>query len=186
MKYFLNSNLSVQRCLNPLFQHPLLLLRLLFGRYPKPQVRINKMANKQCRLLRCFFKISLKNTSFHILINSLVLYLSPECLLNFLWNLFVILEKNFQIYSIRTARKWIESEHFYPWALPQSKHSPKFSHPLQAEENYSFPQAVFFQKSISPDRRKGWRKLWFALSKVNQKIWRWRDYEYGRLPLWKL
>ena len=25
---------------------------------------------------------------------------------------------------------------------------------------------------LSP-RRKGWRKLWFALSKFNQKIWRW-------------
>ena len=28
---------------------------------------------------------------------------------------------------------------------------------LQAEKNCSFSQAVFFQKSISPNRRKGWR-----------------------------
>ena len=155
MKYFLNSNLSVQRCLNPLFQHPLLLLRLLFGRYPKPQVRINKMANKQCRLLRCFFKISLKNTSFHILINSLVLYLSPECLLNFLWNLFVILEKNFQIYSIRIARKWIESRHFYPWALPQSKHSSKFLTSPSGRRKLLIPLGSIFSKIYFPQQKKG-------------------------------
>ena len=35
------------------------------------------------------FKISLKDTSFHISINSLGLYLSPECLLNFLSNFYI-------------------------------------------------------------------------------------------------
>ena len=28
-------------------------------------------------------------------------------------------------------------------------------------------------ENLFPPRRKGWRKLWFALSKLNQKIWRW-------------
>ena len=35
------------------------------------------------------FKISLKDISFHISINSLGLYLSPKCLLNFLSNLHI-------------------------------------------------------------------------------------------------
>ena len=30
-----------------------------------------------------------------------------------------------------------------------------------------------FWKSFPFNSRKGWRKLWFALSKFNRKIWRW-------------
>ena len=33
-------------------------------------------------------------------------------------------------------------------------------------------QREFF-KNLFPPRRKRWKKLWFALSKFNQKIWRW-------------
>ena len=33
-------------------------------------------------------------------------------------------------------------------------------------------QAEFFE-NLFPPRRKGWRRPWFALSKLNQKIWRW-------------
>ena len=43
----------------------------------------------QCQLPPFSFKISLKDTSFHISINSLGFYLSPECFLNFLSNLYV-------------------------------------------------------------------------------------------------
>ena len=32
-------------------------------------------------------------------------------------------------------------------------------------------QVEFFE-NLFPPRRKGWKKLWFALSKFNQKIWR--------------
>ena len=36
---------------------------------------------------------------------------------------------------------------------------------------------VEFYKNLFPPRRKGWRKLWLglALSKFNQKIWRWLE-----------
>ena len=52
----------------------------------------------QCQLPPLSFKISLKDASFHISINSLGLYLSPECFLNFLSNLYIPpwLEKNFK------------------------------------------------------------------------------------------
>ena len=33
-------------------------------------------------------------------------------------------------------------------------------------------QVEFFE-NLFPPRRKGWRKLWFTLLKLNQKIWRW-------------
>ena len=46
----------------------------------------NQRNGKQCWLSPLSFKISLKDTSFHISINSLGLYLSPECLLFFLSN----------------------------------------------------------------------------------------------------
>ena len=87
-----------------------------------------------------------------------------------------MVEKKFQIYGIHIPRKCDESRHFYSCPTPQSKLSPKFlsSPPLpQAELNYAFPQAAFFQKSVPPQQQKGWRKLWFALSKFYQKIWRW-------------
>ena len=48
----------------------------------------NQQNGKQFWLLRLPFKISFKNTSFHIFINSLGIYFSPECLLNFLSNLY--------------------------------------------------------------------------------------------------
>ena len=49
-----------------------------------PQVRTNKMTNSDKHLLPLSFKISLKDTSCHIFLNSLGFYFSRECLLNFL------------------------------------------------------------------------------------------------------
>ena len=43
----------------------------------------------------------------------------------------------------------------------------------QGEGNYSLSQATLFRKSVSPNSRKEWKKIWFALSKLSQKIWRW-------------
>ena len=43
----------------------------------------------------------------------------------------------------------------------------------QGEGNYSLSQATLFRKSVSPNSRKEWKKIWFALSKLIQKIWRW-------------
>ena len=49
----------------------------------------NQRNGKQCWLSPLSFKISLKDTSFHISINSLGLYLSPECLFNFLSKFYI-------------------------------------------------------------------------------------------------
>ena len=66
-------------------------------------------------------------------------------------------EKKVSIYGV-PIRKWIESMHFY--SCPSS--------PLKT------PGTTFFLKIRFPQgpRTKGWRKLWFALLKFNQKIWR--------------
>ena len=61
----------------------------------------------------------------------------------------------FSIYGVHIHRKCTESMHFYSWLSPPLK-----------------PPGRIFWKSVSP-RRKRWRKLWFAVSKFNQKIWRW-------------
>ena len=68
---------SLQSCLNPLFQRTLFLTFTLFQKK-------NQQNGKQCCLPPLSFNISLKDTSFHIYSNSLGLYLSPECLMNFL------------------------------------------------------------------------------------------------------
>ena len=47
--------------------------------------RLNREIGKQCCLPPLSFKIILRDASFHIPLNSLGFYLSPECLLNFLW-----------------------------------------------------------------------------------------------------
>ena len=57
--------------------------------------------------------------------------------------------KIFSIYGVHIPRKCIESLHFYSYALvPHSKF-----------------QVEFFENLFCP-RWKGWRKLWFALSKL--------------------
>ena len=55
-------------------------------------------------------------------------------------------------------------------ALPHSKLALSSCHHALAEGNYSYHQATFFRKSVSPNSRKGWRKLQFALSKLSPKI----------------
>ena len=44
-----------------------------------------------------------------------------------------------------------------------------YGFPLSARFPFKTPGKIFW-RSVSPNSRKGWRKLWFALSKVNQKI----------------
>ena len=82
--------------------------------------------------------------------------------------------KNFQIYVVYIPRKCIESRHFYSCQPSHSKLSPRFlsSYPRQREITHS-PGSVVFHKSVSSNKRKGWMKLWFSLSKLNQEIWRW-------------
>ena len=66
---------SVQKSLNLLFQCTMFLMFPLFKKYPS----LNQQSGKQCCLPHLSFKISLKDTSFNISLNSLlrVLPLSP-------------------------------------------------------------------------------------------------------------
>ena len=59
-------------------------------------------------------------------------------------------------YDVHIPRKCIES-------MDLLTHAPVSQSKFQVE----------FFKNLFPPRRKGWRKLWFALLKYNQKISRW-------------
>ena len=73
--------------------------------------------------------------------------------------------KNFQIYGVikKNARKILENaliRGIFTHAPPHSKLAPQILVIMPwAEGNYSFPQAAFFRKPVSPNSRKEWRKL---------------------------
>ena len=46
-----------------------------------------------------------------------------------------------------------------------------------APVSHSKLQVEFFE-NLFPPRRMGWRKLWFAISKFNQKIWIWLEHYF--------
>ena len=74
------------------------------------------------------FMISLKDTSFHIYLISLGIYLSPECLLNFLWLASSSMGRiNVSIYGVQIPRKCIEFIHFYSCPCPPLKTSGRKS-----------------------------------------------------------
>ena len=128
----------------------------------------HRQNGKQCWFPSCFYKISLKDTSFHISINSLGLCFSiqnvfPPCV-----------KKSFKLMLFKFQENALNLgifTHVPPYPL---KTCPQviIINP-QTEGNYSFSQAASFQKSVSSNSRKGWEKIWFDLSKFNQKIWRW-------------
>ena len=101
-------------------------------------------------------KISLRDTSFHISLISLGFYLSPECLMNFLWLVYSTMCGKIVQFMVFTFRE-------------NAMNLCIFTH---APVPHSKLQVKFFE-NLFPPRRKRWRKLWFALSKFNQKIWRW-------------
>ena len=126
-----------------------------FQKHLNPQVRINKLVNNVvCH--RFPSRLASGIHPFVFLLNSLWFYLSPKCLLNFLWLVYSTMwGKNFLIYGFHISRKCIESINFCSCPSP----------PLRTLGR------VF--ENMFPPRRKRWRKLWFALSKFYQKIWRW-------------
>ena len=88
-------------------------------------------------------------------LNSLGFYLSPECLLNFLWIIYSLCMGNVFQFMVFTLENVLNLCIFSHAPVPHSK--------LQVQ---------IFEFSPSANN-KGWGKLWFALSKFNQKIWRW-------------
>ena len=119
-----------------------------------PQVRTKKLIN--CCLLPFSLKISLRNISFQISLIFLGFYPSPEYLLNFLWLVYSTMcgEFFFQ-FLVFTFRENALNLCILLYPSP----------PLKT------PGRIF--ENLFPPRQKGWRKLWFILSKFNQKIWRW-------------
>ena len=90
------------------------------------------------------FKISLKDTSFHISINSLGLYFSAEC---WCWIfsqtcIFYHVWENFQIYRVHIPRKCIKPRHFYS------------CRPLLSLTHTNSPRH-FFLKICFPQHHKG-------------------------------
>ena len=131
-----------------------------------------KMTCGMWRILTQSFKIGLKDISFHISRNSIGLYLSRECLLNFLSNFYIppCVGKIFKFMEFTFLENGL-IRGIFTHAPPQSKLAPKFlsSHPRQKEITHS-PRL-----SVSLNSRKGGKKLWFALSNFSQKIWRWLE-----------
>ena len=117
----------------------------LFQKNLKPQV-----IGKRCYLPPLPFKISLRDTSFHICLNSLGFYLSPECLLNFflIWYSSINVGKFFQFMVFTFLENALN--------LCIFTHAPALHSKLQ----------VGFFENLFPPKWKGWRKLWFALSKL--------------------
>ena len=118
--------------------------------------------------------ISLKDISFHISLNSLGLYLSPEFLLNFFSNFYIppCLRKIFKFMEfifIENALIW----GIFTQPLSHSKLAPTFlsSRPGQKEITHSPRQHS--SKIFFPEQHKRVEETIFALSKLSQKMWRW-------------
>lgn len=118
------------------------------------QFKINKMINEQtkCRLLPQTFKINL-NTSSHISVSPLGLgtYLSPEFLLNFLWNLYTS-----SLWCLEYWKMWFASQKLdldiFAHSL-QQKHFPVFYHQPPCRGKVLIPHRVFTE-NVS----KSWKK----------------------------
>ena len=100
------------------------------------KINKNQQIGNQCCLPPLSHKISLRDTSFHISLNSLGFYLSPEYLLNFFWIVHsTMCGKNFSVYGINNALKlWIFT------------YAPVSDSKLEVE----------FFENVFPPRQKGW------------------------------
>ena len=134
--------------------HPFLLFPL-FQKYLNPQVRTSK------------------------LVNSVVYHPCPSRLASGI-HPFIFIWRPYGFTSFQNAC-WIFSDLYIPPCLGKSFQFMVFTFPENALNLCIFTHApvphsklqVEFFKNLFPARRKGWRKLWFALSKLNQTISRW-------------
>ena len=60
-----------------------------------------------------------------------------------------------------------------PMLLSTQELPPRSCHHTTGRRKSLIPQGSIFRNSVSTSSRKGWRKLWLALLKYSQKIWRW-------------
>ena len=127
--------------------------------------------DKQCWLIPLSFKISLKDTSFHIFINSIELYLSQKFLKIFSQvYIFYHVWKYFSNLLCSHSRKCIEYRHFYSWPSPL-KTCPNFLslHTRQKEVTHS-PRQDLLQKSVFPNNRKILKKLQNLIRKYEDDL----------------
>ena len=166
MDFLKTSIQSVQRSLSLLIQRTLFLMFSLFEKYFIPQIRNDKL--KQCYLPPLSFKISPKDKSFYISLNSWGFYLSPECLLNFLKLLYsTMCGKTFSVYGVHMPRKCNESMYFY------SCHSPPLKNPcrifwksVSSKTKVVEEIMIFFIKIQSENMKMTWNSSLFIFSMI--------------------
>ena len=129
----------------------------LFFKTSQLQVRTKKLVNS-AGYHPLSFKISLKGTSFHVSLNSLGFYLSPECLLNFFWLVYSIMRgKNFSIHGVHIPRKCIESMHFYSCSSPPLKTPGRvFWKSVSPKTKWVEETMIFFIKIQSENMKMTW------------------------------
>ena len=153
MKLSLNPNKSVQRHLSPLFKHSFFSLSSSLSKISEPPSQNQQNDKHSVDYHPCSSRLASRIHPFNIYVNYLALSLHNVC-----W-----------IYS---AYAIIFEKSFYSCPLSLLKILVQvLIITFQAEKNYIFHQAAFFSKSVFPNKRKWWGKLWSALSKFIQKIW---------------
>ena len=176
---------SAQKCLDLLFQRILFLFLLIpvFWGYLNPQVRTNNVVNSVLRLASWLsFKISLKDTSFDISKNSFGLYLSTECLLNFLSNLYIysmyvyiyiyifhhVWEKSFK-FIVFTFLENALSLGIFTYVPPYSKLVPKFSSSYPRQKEITHPPRQHFFKNLFPQQQKQMEETMICFIKIQSE-----------------
>ena len=136
-----------------------------FLRISQPSGQQKTGKQKQCQYLPLIFKIRLKDMSLHISINSLEIYIPPECLQNYLSNLYILQWQEkmvfIPIYGVYILKKCVESEYFYSCPLPQSRLSSKVlsSPSLRAREITHCLRQRFFESLFPQTAEKSGRKF---------------------------
>ena len=91
-----------------------------FRKYLNPQVTTKKLVNSVF-LTPLSSKISLRDTSFHVSLNSLRLSLKNACWIFSDLYIFTFVGKKISIYDVHISIKCIESMHFYSSPSPPLK-----------------------------------------------------------------
>ena len=137
---------GLEGSLNLLFQRTFFLIFPLFQKYLKPQVRTNKILSSFV-YHPCPSRLASRIYPFKFLKTP---YLSPECLLNFLWLAYSTMRgKNLKFMVFTFLENALNLYIFPHGPVPHSK--------IQAE----------FFENLFPPIRKRQRKIWLALSKFN-------------------
>ena len=131
------------------FNEPFFWCFLIFKKYLNPQVTAKKLV-KSIFYPPLSFRISLSDTSLGFYLSTMLVESSLTCICQYVWERFFNL-------------LWSDSQNINKSILFYS--CPSL--PLKS------PDRIFWKSVSSKTKWVGWRKLWFALSIFNQKIWKW-------------